>query len=74
MNLMSCTLCDKLLRLGHKMIAQLGDEIGLLQGKAAAKLNATFCGIVQAFWTGWHFSTYVAVSMPTAWGHLLSAN
>ena len=46
MNLISCTLWDKLLRLGHKMIARLGDKIGLLQPKAAAKLTATSCGIV----------------------------
>lgn len=74
MNLVTCILCDKLLRLGHKMIAWLGNEIGLLQAKAAAKLTGTFRGMVQAFWTSWHFSTYRAVSMPTAWGHLLSAH
>ena len=39
MNLISCTLCDKLSRLGHQMIAQLGDIIGLLQ---AAKWTGTF--------------------------------
>lgn len=67
MNLISCTLRDKLSRLGHQMIAQLGDIIGLLQ---AAKWTGTFCGIIQAFQTGWHFFPYVVVSMPTAWGHL----
>lgn len=46
------------------MISRLSDEIGLLQAKSAAKLTGTFCGIVQAFRTGWHFPTYVPVSTP----------